>query len=101
MPNIQVWNVGGNNITSLADSIYGDYNVDSSTFHITKDQVTWKGLIVRVIPNNFPGFDNGPYGVSLDTPFKHALHGVLAENDLLAVHSIDQLIFPSRLPTVI
>jgi hypothetical protein len=32
---------------------------------------------------------------------KHALHGVLAENDLLAIHSIDQLISFRRLPPII
>jgi len=100
MPNIQIRNVGGNNITCLADSIYGYYNMNRSTFHPTKNQATWKRIILWVIPNNFAGLDNGSYGFGLDTTFKHALHGVLPKNDLLAIHCIDQPIVLSRLPTV-
>jgi hypothetical protein len=84
----------------LADGIYGDYNMDRSAVKQTKDQATWKRLIVRVISNNFARFDDRSYRACLETTFKHALHGVLAENYLFTVHSNDQLIPRRRLPTV-
>jgi len=60
--------------------------MDRAMVNVTQQQITGKRLIIRIIGNDFSRFNYCPYLARVETTLKHALHGMLAEDNFVTVH---------------